>query len=851
MKLAILNNHFEVTDDLITLFPDIFYSEHLLLDIVKSGHGDQVKFIIDKGVVACNPTDQGSELNIAAQNSSLDIAQILCEQAIKINLDLNSVNKDGETALFIAVKKGDAELTKVLCNQVENKLDLNRLNNAGWGALHVAAEHGFIKIVEIFCETAIKNGLDICVVNNNNHTPLHLAAEHGRTEVVKLLCSYGELIGFNVNAVNINGENVLFSAVKNGRTEVVSQLCDQFEDKLELNKRNNGGWSALHVAAEYGYVEIVKILCETAIKNKLDLSVVNNHCTPLHLAAGHGRTEVVKLLCFYNNEIGIDVNAVNSQGLTAFYLATQHNRVENVKFFCENAKELKLDANTLDSNGLSVLTTAITNNQADILQILCDEAKNIDLNVNLRNPKNGITPLVLAIKNGSIPFAKMLLDAKADINMSVDNLTPLELAIQHSDFDMIKLLVEYGANLDILDKVYDSKMITFISEQLPDAKKPSTMYLERALALESKLEKSNIWTEGKLTPDALLISIKSGRADIVEAAIKKGAKCSKNGSELYTAVTNGHYDIVEILFKNAKKINLTTAEVYNNENYKTALEVIVINGDAKMVKLLCRHAEVIGLRLFNPKDAFRQAVEWHYLEIIELLFKHAGELKLDINEGDVDHCNVLHTVKNPQTAKYLCQIGMDLNAVHEYGGTPLGEAIKDGNYEVAKVLLEYRADINKETMDFMTAIYYSPLETAIRKPDFKMVKLLLEYGAKIENLNFIDNAEMKSFVKIQLLSQHIKTFPWKPKRLDLASQHEKYIEAQSLDAKTDWNLVLENVMEMAEKSMKSNFSAQSFTHFSRSDEFHQLKIYLDCFSSSEKLESVLCDLQYVFNKPTM
>jgi ankyrin repeat protein len=59
-----------------------------------------------------------------------------------------------------------------------------------------------------------------------------------------------------------------------------------------------------------------------------------------------------------------------------------------------------------------------------------------------------------------------------------------------------------------------------------------------------------------------------------------------------------------------------------------------------------------------------------------------------------------------------------------YYGTPLHAASADGHLEIARLLLEHRADVNARAINRET-----PLHVASRMGHVGIVRLLLEYGA--------------------------------------------------------------------------------------------------------------------------
>lgn len=81
----------------------------------------------------------------------------------------------------------------------------------------------------------------------------------------------------------------------------------------------------------------------------------------------------------------------------------------------------------------------------------------------------------------------------------------------------------------------------------------------------------------------------------------------------------------------------------------------------------------------------------------------------------------------PQTAKRMLELGADANAPYfdrRAIRTPLGIAIDTGQHELAKMLLDFGADVNGRDSSGQT-----PLFAAGRSGDIVAVNLLLEFGA--------------------------------------------------------------------------------------------------------------------------
>jgi ankyrin repeat protein len=763
----------------------------------QAGHHELIQQLGSNAKIISLEKQSSMSISLAALNHHWPIIDTLLDLKIPINSTV-----DPNSFLFYVVRTGNAE--KVL--EFIKKGAIANSNKNSQTELIEAAINGSSDVIKILCEKSQEIKLIWKAVNHDGESALMIAARKGHTEIVKLICEHMPESSL-LNLLNKNGWSTLHIAAENGHTEIVKLLCEEAKkNKLNIMAKKDS-LTAFHIAVLHGQTEVVKIFCEGAKETQLNVNVVNNAgSTALHLAAENDKQDILKLLLLESKRIGFDVNATNNTGSTAFHLSAEYGRKDIVKIFCLTAKKTLLDFNAINNDGFTALAIAIKKDQEDIVQQLCEEAKNIGLNVNLRNPKDGTTPLYLAVNSGSLHLAKMLLDAKADINAKVDGSTPLECAMRKPDFKMIKLLLEHGAEVK-LDSITDPKLNKFVT--LEYKKSTRAPINEHTLALENKLSESKIVINGKLNPDSLLFAVKTGLPDIVRETISRGSILQTNGIELHTAAENGYAEIVSLLLENAKKIKLN-----------------------------------INTFAYTPYETLRDAVDNNHFDVVKLLCEQAESLQLDIYKKDYENCTLLSLSHNPRIVQFFCEKGLNVNNITSYGTTSLGDAIKSQNFEIAKILLDSKADVNLIFTDFDTQNELSPIELAIQQSDFQMIKLLLEYGAEVK-INIISDPEIKAFITLQLLAQHILTFPWQPKRPDLCFEQEKYITQQSLDEKPKWTTVLQNVMTMARENKPEKSSPiQQLSHFSTYDtNREQLNEYLSYFSSTETLEDVLSKSQ--------
>jgi ankyrin repeat protein len=162
---------------------------------------------------------------------------------IKRGVDVNTVDKGGNTLLIQAVRRDVPELFDYLL------LRRAKLN----------------------------------VRNRNGETALSLAAYTGKLQYVQRLVEAGA-------EVNFYGWSPLTYAAYNGHTAIVDYLLKR---GAEINARTENGSTALFFAARFGHIEVIKLL----LKNKADPTLANeNGDTAIDWALKSENTDIADLL---------------------------------------------------------------------------------------------------------------------------------------------------------------------------------------------------------------------------------------------------------------------------------------------------------------------------------------------------------------------------------------------------------------------------------------------------------------------------------------------------------------------------------------------------------------------------
>ena len=118
--------------------------------------------------------------------------------------DVNVVDKDGKTALFLAAWRGKTDIVKLLINAGAD------VDNNGLNILIRMSIDNNVSAVKCLIDAKA----DVNVVDKHDNTALILAARHGKSGSARLLI----VAKADVNAVNKDGNTALMQAAVYGHT---------------------------------------------------------------------------------------------------------------------------------------------------------------------------------------------------------------------------------------------------------------------------------------------------------------------------------------------------------------------------------------------------------------------------------------------------------------------------------------------------------------------------------------------------------------------------------------------------------------------------------------------------------
>jgi ankyrin repeat protein len=201
-------------------------------------------------------------------------------------------------------------------------------------------------------------------------------------------------------------------------------------------------------------------LVKRLLKAKANVTAANTYrATAMSEAAERADVEVLKALL----SAGADVESPNAEGQTALMSVVRTNRVEAAKLLISRGA----DVNAREQwRGQTPLMWAAAQSQPEMVQLLIRHRAEVDARSTVRKwerdvtaepraqnrPRGGFTPLLLAAREGCVACAKILVEAKADIDLaSPDGISPLLMAVLNGRFDLASYLIDAGANIDKWD----------------------------------------------------------------------------------------------------------------------------------------------------------------------------------------------------------------------------------------------------------------------------------------------------------------------------------------------------------------------------------------------------------------
>jgi ankyrin repeat protein len=258
------------------------------------------------------------------------------------------------------------------------------------------------------------------------------------------------------------------------QSENKAQLRSLIAQRADVNAAGVDGATALHWAVEYDDLESVDLL----LKAWAHVDTPDRYgMAPLFYAVTNGNSAISERLL----AAGADANRSGQAGDSLLMIAARGNSIEILQALLEKGASVNA---TDEVARQTPLMWAVRSNNVSAVKALLDHGA--EVNARTREGKRperrppgagggshgtgivrggwpdrgyqpeapgGMSPLLFAARDGRLDIAKLLLEAKADVNQAdVNGITPLLAAISNHQLPLARLLLEHGANPQSADQ---------------------------------------------------------------------------------------------------------------------------------------------------------------------------------------------------------------------------------------------------------------------------------------------------------------------------------------------------------------------------------------------------------------
>lgn len=421
---------------------------------------------------------------------------------------------------------------------------------------------------------------------------------------------------------------------------------------------------------------------------------------------------------------GQDVNEKMYQGRNALSFAVEAGLKDMAALLIHHG----INVNVKESNGFTPLHTACFCRHKDIVRLLLSKGAEIHGNSMMGTPilTACFIPSPSKIRDPS-DIVKILLDHGANVNdVSEHGETALILAVRDNNLRLVKLLIEAKADVNVFVPIpnYNDGKVPLVSVALGKRYFEIVKCILAVDTLDVKIKEKNLRSP-------LHIACALGNLEIVKLMVERNFNINEITVSLKTplllALDSGHFRVAEYLLEQ-DKINVDLPHPFKRVPLDAAIEV----GDRLPSTQKKLKQKVINTIIDKTKDLnaewprkptpMAQAVAVGDQATIKYLIQKGAKVNLSDNQRKTNAIDHLVRSMCPSVSNSGLMYSTD-----SFTHSPLQIANqRKNNIETVNLLLENGAMVNDGTPDIR------PLTSAIEAGDFKMVKELLNHGAELD-----------------------------------------------------------------------------------------------------------------------
>lgn len=513
--------------------------------------------------------------------NNVQLPKLLINKYIENGADITATDDNGNNALINAVMHESVSSSMIL---MDNKDLINSQNKDGDTALHIAVREGNFEIAYAL----INKGADTGIANNNGETSEGLI-EEGYNDILKKRISSKRMLPlaeqvrvieqacFNIDSENT--DNLIFAL--DCAERLIKEIDEDDDEELayileiiECTLRDDKECSILDIVERAGIDFAMPISRWGTMTN------IRDFCLNDHL----GIKAIKKF-----EELGVDLENPYSKGKTPANIVAglkerdSFYREESEKYFGETVSYFNTESmELLDEEGLCALHLAAKNNHCSMLQAMAE--KGADVNITADAPAEiGMTPLHCACIYGNADMVELLMKLGADDTMKNDKgETPAHMVVQKKiSFKEIRTeirikMLEALSDVDIPDNNERTPLMVAQLQDYGIAIEMTNILLDKGVDVNH--------TDNNGNTALLLHTDRHCNKGVVKELIRAGAdinaKNKDGNTALHFALKNGSIDAARLLVKKGADY-----QAVNNKG-ESPMEIAVEKGYEAVLELM-------------------------------------------------------------------------------------------------------------------------------------------------------------------------------------------------------------------------------------------------------------------------
>lgn len=655
-------------------------------------------------------------LNVAIHARRKDIVQLLLRNHADVNLEIKCEDKlFNGTPLCWAIRHRTASIVELL---LQNHAGANYMDTNGLRPLKLTMKEDEEQLIhfisdqqyfDIFLVLIKKYNADAFDKNNFlKHLSKYDWSQNNPKFLEKKLQIVAILLGHGAD-VNLKDNDDL--------TLLDDALVTQNWRMAEILLRNE---AKPYNMKQFDFTSILAVvptenikLIELFLKNGANANF-NTECkvTPLYVAAIKRNPDMVKLLLEY----GAHENIITCTS-TLVAIAKEKGTFDVVRWLCD-LSEICLGSSIVVSayptKAMNLIETVTRQAYINLVQEIniTSQACNRELVErllhyagNLSNP-NGLKYVnaVLQLKNQSVD--EILLDHfKNHHSMDIRKYTAVGCAAKRRHKAIIEILTRNGEHVNSVNTEGRTALVSVIDRNMDKSD------VDFLLEVQADV---NLADANGNTP--LITAIECGKRNVVKILLENNAIVNyvdKHGlTPLIASINKKNSKMTRILLDNGADVNFVS------DCGLTPLYSAVMSGHNGIINMLLSYEPRTDVETCGNTLLFN-AIKLGYVEVVCLLLSK----KLP-NRWDSSNYKY-------QVVQTIILNAANVNAINEFGVTPLHLATEMGYFSIVQLLLSHNADQNQVDTHRRTALHY-----AAEMNKENIVRELLEKGAEV---NIKDN----------------------------------------------------------------------------------------------------------------